>query len=595
MMSGDPQGSLAAVLARAVEPRFQGTYVHIGAGHPLIASPTVSLYQAGWRGVNVEPVALRFRWVADQRPNDLNLHCAVGMRAGHRAFRSGLPVRPGDSAPTDPRPLVPTLTGDAVLAQAGQPVDLLVVYADGDEGDVLRSISLRRHAPRVVVVDAGGAPSAAGQDTVSSDPAPSWEPWLLGQGYHLAGSDGMDRFYIRADLAPAQASRTDPGSERVRPVPGMRRHLLRVAECLQTAHDLEVMQLGQAQHQALADARRALEAKERTIAELDRAVKAYRLAHYPLSLVLPALRRTQRGVLRLRSIVRPRLGQLRQYAPRPLAVPAHYGRSLPPPNPMRIALVTPSYGQGRFIETTLLSVIDQNYPRLDYVVQDGGSSDGTVAILQRHADRLSGWTSGPDEGQAHAINLGFTQAQGELMAWLNSDDLLLPGALAFVADFFDRHPEVDVVYGNRLLIDEDGQEIGRWILPGHDADALRWADYIPQETLFWRRALWDRVGGRLDESFQFAMDWDLLLRFQEAGARFAHVPRFLGAFRVHAAQKTSESIGHIGLAEMDRIRARLWGRVPAPARIRAKLVPFMIRHVIADLRYRISTRLGGMT
>jgi glycosyltransferase involved in cell wall biosynthesis len=254
--------------------------------------------------------------------------------------------------------------------------------------------------------------------------------------------------------------------------------------------------------------------------------------------------------------------------------------------------VTPSFGQGHFIEATLLSVINQEYPQLDYIVQDGGSTDATVDVLKRYADRLSGWTSAPDQGQAHAINLGFARTQGAIMAWLNSDDLLLPGALAYVADFFDRHPEVDVLYGNRIMIDKNGQEIGRWILPGHDANALRWADYVPQETLFWRRALWERVGGQLDESFQFAMDWDLLIRFQEAGARFAHVPRFLGAFRVHEAQKTSDAIHQTGQVEMDRIRARLWGQIPAPARIRAKLAPFMIRHVLADLRHRISTRLG---
>ena len=178
------------------------------------------------------------------------------------------------------------------------------------------------------------------------------------------------------------------------------------------------------------------------------------------------------------------------------------------------------------------------------------------------------------------------------MGWLNSDDLLLPGSLAFVGDYFARHPEVDVVYGNRLLIDENDQEIGRWILPGHDGRALRWADYVPQETLFWRRELWDRVGAQLDESFQFAMDWDLLVRFQEAGAKFAHLPRFLGAFRVHAAQKTSGSIDDFGFKEMTRIRKRLHGRTPGYAEIRAALARFMLHHILHDLLYRLKTRLG---
>src|SRR6202162_2378644 len=99
------------------------------------------------------------------------------------------------------------------------------------------------------------------------------------------------------------------------------------------------------------------------------------------------------------------------------------------------------------------------------------------------------------------------------MAWLNSDDIMLPGALAYVATYFNQHPGIDVVYGHRILIHENDQQNGRWVMPGHNYDLLSWADYIPQETLFWRRRIWDKVGGRVDESFRFAMDWDLLVRF----------------------------------------------------------------------------------
>ena len=95
------------------------------------------------------------------------------------------------------------------------------------------------------------------------------------------------------------------------------------------------------------------------------------------------------------------------------------------------------------------------------------------------------------------------------MAYLNSDDLLLPGALPTVAAYFAQHPEVEVVYGHRVVIDEAGDEIGRWVLPPHDDKALRWADYIPQETLFWRRSIWGKSGGRMDETFRFALDWEL--------------------------------------------------------------------------------------
>ena len=282
--------------------------------------------------------------------------------------------------------------------------------------------------------------------------------------------------------------------------------------------------------------------------------------------------------------LRPRLGRLRQYAPRPMTKVAVPDFPASPADPT-IAVVTPSFGQGRFIERTILSVLGQNYPRLEYFVQDGGSSDETVGILQRHHASLSGWASERDSGQSQAINRGFARTRGEIMAWLNSDDLLLPGTLRVVGDFFRRHPDVDVVYGDRLLIDEEDREIGRWVMPGHDGAMLSWGDYIPQETMFWRRSVWDRAGARVDESLRFAMDWDLLLRFREAGARFAHLPRFLGAFRVHGSQKTSAEIDDVGNREMDLVRERALGHVPTRAERLRAVVPFLLRHMVADLKY----------
>jgi glycosyltransferase involved in cell wall biosynthesis len=222
--------------------------------------------------------------------------------------------------------------------------------------------------------------------------------------------------------------------------------------------------------------------------------------------------------------------------------------------------VTPSYEHAQFLERTIQSVLQQNYSNLEYIVQDGGSTDGTDQILRKYGPRLKHVESCADGGQAHAINLGFKHTSGEIMAWLNSDDLLLPGAIGYVVAFFLSHPEVDVVYGHRININEDGEEIGRWLMPSHDDGLLRWTDYIPQETLFWRRRIWTKVGASLDESFQFALDWDLLLRFQDAGARFVRLPRFLGAFRVHAAQKTLSAIHETGQEEMNRLRLRSHGR-----------------------------------
>jgi glycosyltransferase involved in cell wall biosynthesis len=255
--------------------------------------------------------------------------------------------------------------------------------------------------------------------------------------------------------------------------------------------------------------------------------------------------------------------------------------------PPLITVVTPSFGQAQFLERTLGSVLGQDYPRLEYVVQDGGSRDGTVAILERYQGRLARWVSAPDRGQAHAVNLGFAGSRGEVMGYLNSDDLLLPGALHAVAATFERHPDVDVVYGHRVVIDEEDGEIGRWVLPAHDDEVLSWADYVPQETLFWRRRVWERVGSGVDESFRFALDWDLLLRFRDAGARFLRIPRFLGCFRVHAAQKTSTRMEDLGLLEMARLRERCHGRSVTDREIRRHTRPYLWRHLVEHKLYRL--------
>ncbi|HVU16340.1 MAG TPA: glycosyltransferase [Candidatus Didemnitutus sp.] len=237
----------------------------------------------------------------------------------------------------------------------------------------------------------------------------------------------------------------------------------------------------------------------------------------------------------------------------------------------RFAIATPSFQQARFLPETMRSVLDQKGVAVDYVVHDGGSTDGSVEAIRAIAadsstqppspephPQLAAWTSERDDGQADAIVRAFARTSGgpdDLMAWINSDDTYLPGALAFVADYFARHPEVDVLYGNRIVIDESSREIARWFLPEHDPAVLLLNDFVPQETLFWRRRIWDRVGG-LDRSFKFAMDWDLLLRFQEAGARIVRVPYFLACFRVHPAQKTSSAMHTIGRKEIDHLRTR---------------------------------------
>ena len=296
--------------------------------------------------------------------------------------------------------------------------------------------------------------------------------------------------------------------------------------------------------------------------------------------------------IRLRAIFAPRLGNLHQYAPRELRWPSHYTRKIHFETSPKISIVTPSFRQGEFIERTLNSVLEQSYPNLEYFVQDGGSEDSTKEILERFSDRLTGWESKPDNGQTNAINIGFEKTTGEIMAWLNSDDLLLPGTLAYVADYFNRHPKIDVVYGHRIQIDENDQHIGRWMLPAHDNNVLSWADFIPQETLFWRRTIWEKAGGKVDESFHFAMDWDFLARLREAGAQFSRLPRFMGGFRIHPQQKTSAEMTDIGTTEMNRIRQRLLGRTPSDKEVFHAIKPYLKKHIMTDLWWRIRNTLG---
>jgi GT2 family glycosyltransferase len=258
------------------------------------------------------------------------------------------------------------------------------------------------------------------------------------------------------------------------------------------------------------------------------------------------------------------IGILRHYSPRALKWDERLpGSRLADSALPQVAIVTPSFAQEKFIERTMRSVLEQVYPKLVYVVQDGGSSDRSPEIIARHASRLHHWESVKDRGQADAIHRGFAHVSNalgpeDIMAWLNSDDLLAPGSLRYVAEYFTQHPEIDVIYGHRIIIDDDDRDIGRWIMPRHNPATLEWIDYVPQETLFWRKRAWDLAGG-IDPSYQFALDWDLLARFQQAGCRMVRVPYFLGAFRVHAEQKTSQAIHTTGAEEMRRIRTRFHG------------------------------------
>ena len=203
----------------------------------------------------------------------------------------------------------------------------------------------------------------------------------------------------------------------------------------------------------------------------------------------------------------------------------------------KISIVTPSYNQAQFLEETILSVLNQGYPNLEYIIIDGGSTDGSVDIIRGYEGRLADWVSERDQGQTHAIQKGFDRSTGEILGWLNSDDTYQPGALLAVGEAFARHPEAGVVYGNANLIDASGKFMRELRSVKYHPLALPVAMNIHQASTFWRRSLFDRVG-KLNMEYQFGgMDYELFFRFVKANAGFFFVRKALANYRQHEASK----------------------------------------------------------
>jgi glycosyltransferase involved in cell wall biosynthesis len=218
----------------------------------------------------------------------------------------------------------------------------------------------------------------------------------------------------------------------------------------------------------------------------------------------------------------------------------------------RISIVTPSYNHADYIAWTVRSVLLQRYSNLEYIVMDGGSKDATANILAPYRHYFTHFESQKDNGQADALARGFEHTTGEIMGYLNSDDMLAPGTLDFVADYFNTHPEVDALYSHRCLVNAQNRVVGYWILPRHDNYLIQRNDLIPQETCFWRRRLFEKAGN-IDASYRFAMDYDLFVRFMKHGV-LTRVNRVLGAFRFHNESKTMRLLATLGEEEKRRVQ-----------------------------------------
>jgi glycosyltransferase involved in cell wall biosynthesis len=241
-----------------------------------------------------------------------------------------------------------------------------------------------------------------------------------------------------------------------------------------------------------------------------------------------------------------------------------------------VSIVTPSFNQARFLEATIQSVLSQNYPRLEYIIVDGGSTDGSVEIVRKHENKLAWWVSGKDSGQTDAINKGFARAKGDILAWLNSDDTYEPGAVAAAVKLLQAEPEVGLVYGDASYINENGRVIGKFPAAQTDLRRLRTGYvHIPQQAAFFRGNLW-RAVGPLDPSFYFAMDYDLWVRLA-ARSQIRYVPQTWANFRLHGAGKTIAADDRCW-PEMIRVHYRDGGSFFSPI-----VAKYYIRKVIAPL------------
>jgi glycosyltransferase involved in cell wall biosynthesis len=208
-------------------------------------------------------------------------------------------------------------------------------------------------------------------------------------------------------------------------------------------------------------------------------------------------------------------------------------------NDIKISIITPSYNQGQFLERTILSIINQNYSNLEYIIIDGGSTDNSVEIIKKYENNITYWVSEKDNGQTDAINKGMRIATGDILGWINSDDILLPEALLNVENLAKKNPDKDLFMGRTVRIDTDDKILFFNIIPKMTAFFYeKGVFFFAQQSWFWRRSVFNKIG-YLNIERHACMDMDFLIRQLQAGCKIAFTPRHLGAIRLYEGTKTS--------------------------------------------------------
>ena len=224
----------------------------------------------------------------------------------------------------------------------------------------------------------------------------------------------------------------------------------------------------------------------------------------------------------------------------------------------KISVIIPSYNQARFLEETIKSVLNQGYPNLELIIIDGGSTDGSIDIIEKYADKIAYWVSEPDGGQTRGLIKGFSKSSGDIQCWLNSDDMHEESTLFEVADYFSRNSDIDVVYGDTRWVDVHGKILrDQKEIPFNKFIWVYAHNYLPGMSMFWRRSLYEKIGG-LDESFDLAMDADLIERFSVQG-QIRHIRTFWSKMRFYPEQKNRRLRDKSDIEDLI-IRRRYWGK-----------------------------------